>query len=462
MGARATEFFDGLKGNTMPHGYSDYQPLLLLDSASLATFKSTEYHQFVCDAAIVPGIRLLLHRHRAQRDWPYVDTKFNPNTGQDLPESAYDVVFSWFLGRGTQALDGHLPWLDRLESLTNRERDETRALFGTLVGNMAGAISEITKKNNGRSPFRVNRNLEAIDEQGHRIEIDAGATGAGDIFCGKGLIAEGSEACIRSGLDMLLRSAEAIRQNRVGVEQFTEQPRDISHGSKMLMQDAVQLVFRKTGDAQARAQILEMSADFIAGVLDLHYDAESATFSEYIDAETKERKSHLDPGHANELVGLGLGALQCMKADVANLTDARRKLVDRACIEMPRLLIKSTELGWNDIHPGLYKAVDNKSGEAINDEMPWWNLPETMRAAVRAYEVTRDDPTRTQCLDVLRKCHNAYFEHYLNRDNMLFPFQTISGATGKVVDKVPAVPEGDPLYHTNLALLEMLEVLERL
>ncbi len=61
---------------------------------------------------------------------------------------------------------------------------------------------------------------------------------------------------------------------------------------------------------------------------------------------------------------------------------------------------------------------------------------------------------------VLCRCHNAYFSQYPNCANMLFPFQTISGATGQVVDKAPAVPEGDPLYHTNLALLEMLEVVE--
>jgi mannose/cellobiose epimerase-like protein (N-acyl-D-glucosamine 2-epimerase family) len=119
-------------------------------------------------------------------------------------------------------------------------------------------------------------------------------------------------------------------------------------------------------------------------------------------------------------------------------------------------------LGFNRKHPGLYKAVDTKTGKVINDDMPWWNLPETMRAAILAYEVAADDKVGRQCLEMLRICHNAYFAHYLNRDNMLFAYQTISGATGKVADKVPAVPEGDPLYHTNLALLEMLEVLDRL
>jgi hypothetical protein len=92
--------------------------------------------------------------------------------------------------------------------------------------------------------------------------------------------------------------------------------------------------------------------------------------------------------------------------------------------------------------------------------MPWWNLPETLRAAVRCLAVCDDEPTRGRLLALFRRCHNAYFENYLNRSLMLFPHQTISGETGKVIDVTPAVPEGDPLYHTNLALLEMLEVLE--
>ena len=76
--------------------------------------------------------------------------------------------------------------------------------------------------------------------------------------------------------------------------------------------------------------------------------------------------------------------------------------------------------------------------------------------------VAGDNDMRKVCIDNLRICHNAYFAKYLIVDKMLFPYQTISGTTGEVVDKVPAVPEGDPLYHANLALLDMLEVLERM
>ena len=128
---------------------------------------------------------------------------------------------------------------------------------------------------------------------------------------------------------------------------------------------------------------------------------------------------------------------------------------------MRNLALKAFDLGFNKTHPGLYKAVNTRTGEPIEETMPWWNLPETMRAAARSCEATPDSEMRDACVQVLKKCHNAYFQYYLNRDNMLFPYQSISGEAGRVVDKAPAVPEGDPLYHTNLALLDMLNVIAR-
>ncbi len=445
----------------MPDDYSDYRPLLL-EEASVETLKSDAYRQFILEAAITPAVRLVVRRSRLRDDWPYVDTKFNPNTGKDLRASSYNVIHTWFLGRGADALDGHLPWIDRLDDLSAAEKREAQELFARLTASMAEAINRVLDVNGGRCPFRVNRAFEAIDEAGKRIEADPERTGAGDLFVGKGLIAEGSQANVHRGVQVLLRSGEMIRQNRYDTDQFKDQPADIPQGPKMLMQAAPPLLYRKSQEPQLRQQIVTMTAEFMANVLDLHYDEKTAIFSEYVDRTSHQRKSYLDPGHANEFVGLGLGTVQCLKSDVAGLTDERRALVERACRELPRLLVKSTELGFNHKHPGLYKAVDTKTGKVLNDDMPWWNLPETMRAAVLAYEVAEDGKLGEQCLEMLRICHNAYFDHYLNRDNMLFAYQTISGATGKVADKVPAVPEGDPLYHTNLALLEMLDVLDRL
>ncbi len=443
----------------MAHDYSTYKPLLL-DKASLATLKSAGYRRFIHETAIVSGIRLLLDRHRRQPDWPYVDTKFNPNTGKDLGKAAYRVLFPWFLGRGSEALQGHVARLEQLEDLSAAERRETREVFTQWVINMTDAILKIAERNNGRCPFRVNLELQTIDENGKRIEADGRISSAGDSFCAKGLMAAGTDDYVRHGLAMLMKTVENIRANRYGVDQFAEQPKDISQGSRMLTLGAVSLLYRRTKDAQMRATMLDVSAEFLGHVLDKHFDPQSGVFSEYVDARTSQRKSYLDPGHGTEFVGLGLSAAACLEMDKTALTPQRRQLLDRVYREMPRLLLSTVKFGWNSQYPGLFKAVDTQTGQVINDDLPWWNLPETMRAAAWCAKVTADEKTRDACLEVLTRCHNAYFSQYPNRANMLFPFQTISGATGQVVDKAPAVPEGDPLYHTNLALLEMLDILE--
>ena len=165
----------------MARDYSTYKPLLL-DRATLATLKSAEYRRFIHDAAIVSGIRLLLQRHRRQPDWPYVDTKFNPRTGQDLPDDSYRVVYAWFLGRGSEALQGHVARLEQLEGLTQAERTEAAEVFTMLVVNMTDAIIRMADRNNSRCPFRTNLDLIGIDEHGAPTEADPRISSAGDSF----------------------------------------------------------------------------------------------------------------------------------------------------------------------------------------------------------------------------------------------------------------------------------------
>lgn len=445
----------------MAHDYSTYKPMLL-DKASLATLKSADYKRFVQDAAIVSGIRLLLARHRRQPDWPYVDTKFNPNTGRDLSDQSYKMIYAWFLGRGSEALQGHVARLEQLEGLTPSERKEAAEVFTLLVSNMTDAILRMVERNNGRCPFRTNLDLKAIDEHGMPTEVDSRISSAGETFCAKGMIAAGTDSHVRHGMQMLMRTVENIRANRYGVDQFKEQPKDLGQGPRMLTLGAVSLLFRRSNDAALRAQILDVAEEFLRYVLDKHFDEQTGVFAEYIDANTGQRKGYLDPGHSTEFVGLGLSAAACLAMDEQALTPARRELLNRVYRDMPRILLAAERFGWNRKHPGLFKAVDTQTGEVINDDMPWWNLPETMRGAAWCAKVTTDEKTRDACLALLARSHNAYFSQYPNRSNMLFPYQTISGTTGQVVDKVPAVPEGDPLYHTNLSLLEMLDVLETL
>ncbi|MCG3178037.1 MAG: hypothetical protein BIFFINMI_00360 [Phycisphaerae bacterium] len=442
-----------------PGDYSNYAPLLLGDGLTVDRLRRDDYRAFIHSASIEPGVRLLVARRRARPDWPLIDTKFNPNTGEERGEAAYGVVYGWFLGRGIEALAGHLPVLDRLAGLKPDERRRAREDFGEMSANTVEAIAAAREVNGGRIPFRMNRDFAAIGPHGEMLKLALALRSDTDLFCGKGLIAAGGQVNVSRGLTLLLECAKELEANRFVSEPSAEPDGRIEQGSRMLMHGAAGTLFGVTKDAALRRRMLGICAAFLNFTLDHHYDSASADFSEWFDASTGDRGPHLDPGHANELAGLGLGAVACMEAfDVAGYAAT----IERGRRELPRLLARSTALGWNARYEGLHKAVDPFTGRVINEDMPWWNLPETMRAIVRALAVCGDEAVRATLLGQFARCHNAYFAHYLNRGLMLFPFQTRSGGTGRVVDRVPAVPEGDPLYHSNLSFLEMLEEIDLL
>jgi len=107
----------------------DYQPLILGDDAA-EVIKTKTYRQFILNSTVVPGCRLLLKRSQLYPDWPYVNTKFNPGTGQNLPPDAYKVIYPWFLGRGCEALEEHRRWLTEPTGWGADEQKAVNELFG--------------------------------------------------------------------------------------------------------------------------------------------------------------------------------------------------------------------------------------------------------------------------------------------------------------------------------------------
>ena len=112
---------------------------LILTAPTFSQLRSETYQRFLCSFGIETGVRLLLRRHARSVDWPYLDTKFNPNTGLDLSSESYQVIYPWLLGRGMESLIAHLDVLDSLD-LTQEEKGRGREIFHRLVTNMAEAI----------------------------------------------------------------------------------------------------------------------------------------------------------------------------------------------------------------------------------------------------------------------------------------------------------------------------------
>ena len=93
--------------------------------------------------------------------------------------------------------------------------------------------------------------------------------------------------------------------------------------------------------------------------------------------------------------------------------------------------------------------------------MPWWNLPETMRAAVELLLLNPDDDYTEEILQILMHCSNAFIKNYVNRDIHLMAYQTID-ENGQPVDTIPATADADPGYHTGLSVIDFLDCLRKI
>lgn len=441
-----------------PHPESvAYQPLIL-EHPSLETLRSRAYRTFLHESVFQPGIRLILRRAARRPDWPYIDTKFNPNLGMDLPPESYERIYPWFLGRGLESLVLHLRQLDQFD-LGREDATAARALFPRLLAHMTDGVLRLLDRYEGRCPFLVDRHFSLVPVNGSLPELDPELTGAGDLFCAKGLLLQESADIRERGAKMLERIGERVEAGLFRLEGARMPAQGLSQSMRMLFLAIPRLLSGREECEAFREPLFARSCRFLEFVLDRHFDSASGRFSEYIDPGTGERGELLDPGHCTEFVGLALSAIYAMEKDGRGMTAGRRALFTRAKREMPRILQGAMRLGFNAGNEGIFKAVNNRTGAVIDFDMPWWNLPETMRAAFFCALAAEETSVRDDCLQTYKRCHNAYFRHYLNPDMMLFPFQTRDGKTGAVLDSVPSIPEGDPLYHSNLCFLDMLPFL---
>jgi hypothetical protein len=90
----------------------------------------------------------------------------------------------------------------------------------------------------------------------------------------------------------------------------------------------------------------------------------------------------------------------------------------------------------------------------VNDDMPWWPLPETMRAAALLLRLAPDHPRRGEIVAAAADCARALFGPFRSPVSGLF-LQT-RDARGEPSLAVPATPDADPGYHTGLCLIDFI------
>lgn len=390
---------------------------------------------------------------------PFLDTKFDVIDGRDYAGAAEPAfrsgrtVYAWIQGRGLEALAGHL-----------------HAGFGdagcirAVLRRVSSRLERIRAANGGRMFFMMSPDGVFLNGDGTpRREPLPGDANYSDLFCAKGLLhaarALQDAALEREALAYLERTVAAIGELRFVTDQqpfdpanpVAARPGKVQQGPFMIALSGIAAAAELTGDVKW----LDRGCRFLRRVLTLHVDhsrGEPELFEAVRPDGTPYREDGRlisDPGHALEFAGLALKFLAVLEK-AGRPGSAAALHADRMLLA--RLLRRHFTLGFRPGPGGIVKSFDLIGRCTVNADMPWWSLPETIRAAAEAEAAGCGDFS-----DITGACAGALWNRFTNVEQHCFAYQT-RDASGRPVRVIPAVPDLDPGYHTNLSLIDVLKL----
>jgi mannose/cellobiose epimerase-like protein (N-acyl-D-glucosamine 2-epimerase family) len=426
---------------------------------------------------LVEGMAALLNRF--DPSYPYINSKLNLLTGKDFdaqdPIRGRNAIYGWIQGRGLEALAGHCQWMTASgqgEALVPGLRKMMRVVLDRM--------REVWRQNGERLWFFMQPDGQpfTLGPGGRPVPFDLTADtpfGFSDLFASKGMFAAACALADNEARDAAARYIAAVEDaiwtGRFENDQVTLDPKNPvetvpgrrAHGPYMIQIGTAALLVLQ-GDARG----IPMGLKLIRHELD-HFVNLNGRIADFEEGDMWEATSEdgrpyrdrngavlSDPGHALEFVGLAL-----------KFTDAAKRSGDLGVIQgaevsgmedvMPGLLKQNFENGF--LGKGISKAFDLVGRKAMNTDLPWWNLPETMRAAAFCRQIASREVEWEICDEVFLKCHNAFVSHFVQPELHLMAFQTLT-ERGDPVDIIPATSDADPGYHTGLSMIDVLSVLD--
>ncbi len=430
-----------------------------------------------CRGAIADGLETVLSRfERHAGAYPYIDMKFRARDGAELEAPADPAadfrsraaIFGWIQGRGLEALAGHA---DHFAATTPELARRTDRMLAAL----AGQVAALGARHGGRFHFLYDRDGRpfTVGTDGRRAHPDPAAVppGFADLFVGKGLAAAGHRLgrsdWLAAGAATLRNATAAIADGSFRSDQVSFDPKNPAHedprirrqGSRMILLGGMALLARLQPEV---AEWRRIGADCLRHLLDVHVvrtpqgGLREHDFVEQCDAAGAPWRDGgrvlQDPGHALEFTGLAARFLLGLSGAP---TPEEAALLARAREALPRVFLAAFANGFASGPGGICKTFDLVARRPINDDMPWWSLPESMRAAALLARLAPDHPERSRVLAAGADCAAALFGRY--RSAVPGIFVQTRDARGQTVDVVPATPDADPGYHTGLCLIDVVE-----
>jgi len=428
----------------------------------------------------------ILNRYDRTPDYHFIDTKLNLITGEDFvpgPDPEHDfrsrrVIYGWIQGRGLEALVGHAEWLRTTSTFASWDTETRIQKITRVVREVTLQMESIRARNSDRLFFMMTpegQPLHVADDGRvlplKQIPPESNFT---DLFYAKGLFAAATFLGWQDKTDeakCLMRRvlADIDAQRFASDQQFFEPNKRppvmtgrVSHGPRMIAIGGLALFYEKTGEVEW----LRKGEEYIRYLLDRHVNVgqyPELQLYDYVEYLTEagtpwvsEGEVLSDPGHTLEFIGLLLKLLSPLRRQIQPET-ADPRLLNRCRHLLPKVFVHNFRLGFDAEHGGIRKAIGLLRRRPLNDDMPWWSLPETIRAAAELAIFAPEAPEKKEILAALAVCSNAFLLHYVNPAVHLMAYQT-RNRHGVPVDVIPATPDADPGYHTGLSLIDFLQL----
>ncbi|MEI6165645.1 MAG: AGE family epimerase/isomerase [bacterium] len=433
-----------------------------------------------CRAATEVGIDVVVSRFEQNAGYPFVDTKLNTRTGADFPESAdpesdfcgRSAVFGWIQGRGLEALAGHAAFLVDNPALVAR--------CDGMLATVAARMAAFGEANQGRfvflstpdgRPFRC-----GADGQREYFSARTLSPGYSDLFMGKGLAAAGVRlgrpAWSELGVTTFRSAAAAITSGQFESDQISFDPKNPvrpipgrqAQGPWMIALGGFALMCELF---PGENEWVEGGVAFLRKLLGRHVIHQDSgplrrfDFVEWTDNAGRPWQAQeqilQDPGHALEFTGLAARfLLQTMERDA--LSPQNRELVAASREILPEVFLAAFANGFQRPVGGICKTFDLVTRSSVNKDMPWWPLPEAMRAAALLLRLAPDHPRRAELAAAAADCARSLFGPFRSPVSGLF-LQT-RDSRGEPSRVIPATPDADPGYHTGLCLIDFVKTME--
>lgn len=430
-----------------------------------------------CRDATSSGMELVVSRFERNTGYPFVDTKLNTRTGEDFAETddlatdfrGRSAIFGWIQGRGLEALAGHAAFF-------NADAPDLSARCDRMLATVAAQIAAFGAANHGRFVF-----LSTPDGRPFRCGADGKreffsartlAPGFADLFTSKGLVAAGMRlgrvGWRDQGLATFQAAAKSILAGGFVSDQISFDPKNPALPVPGRQPQGPWLIalggYALLGEwYPAAPEWIADGSTVLRRMLDrhvVHADAGALRrfdFVEWTDDAGRpwqdQGKVLQDPGHAIEFTGLAARFL--LQADAQKPPSPAFGELLTTCREfLPEIFLAAFTNGFQRKTGGICKSFDLVAHVPVNDDMPWWSLPEAMRAAALLLRLAPAHPRRAELVAAAADCARALFGPF--RSPIAGLFLQTRDARGQPSPAIPATPDADPGYHTGLCLIDFI------